>query len=169
MSSMRLLIELDRIQVSITGPGSGYKTVVHNCLSKAQEPIKSACFSWKTSIPLEIEVQIKIEIWQHQNSVDFICLIYFIHWNLSMTLCFDYNHLKRKHFLRNFIQREVRKSPGGSAEEFFIRVIPEPIPAWKGHEGERNQRGTRSYESLQSRDMSGEPYSTFFLICVSSL
>lgn len=57
---MRLLIELDRIQVSITGPGSGYKTVVHNCLSKAQEPIKSARFSWKTSIPLEIEVQIEI-------------------------------------------------------------------------------------------------------------
>lgn len=58
---MRLLIELDRIQVSITGPGSGYKTVVHNCLSKAQEPIKSARFPEKLLSPWKLKYRLKLK------------------------------------------------------------------------------------------------------------
>ena len=160
MSSMRLLIELDRIQVSITGPGSGYKLWCTIASARHRSPLSQHAFPEKTSIPLENEVQIEIEILTTPKFCGFYLpqLFYMLE---SKTLCFDCNHLKRKYFLRNFIQREVWKSPGGSAEKFFIRVIPEHIPAWKGHEGEKNQRGTRSYESLQRLDMSGVPYSTF--------
>ena len=62
MSSMRLLIELDRIQVSITGPGSGYKLWCTIASARHRSPLSQHAFPEKTSILLEIEVQIEIEI-----------------------------------------------------------------------------------------------------------
>lgn len=62
MSSIRLLIELDRIQVFITGPGSGYKLWCIIASARHRSPLSQHTFPEKTSIPLKIEVQIEIEI-----------------------------------------------------------------------------------------------------------